>query len=79
MEDVNDNTPIFKNHQPSVTVREDAPPGVIATLEATDADEGAYGQVIYHLQESDDDRHLFSVSTTGGKAVLRLVGMPKKL
>lgn len=75
VEDVNDNTPTFKTHQPSLAIQEDAAPGIIATLEATDADEGAYGQVIYHLQESDSDKHLFSISTVGGKAVLRLIGM----
>lgn len=55
-------------------VREDAQPGVIATLEATDADEGAYGQVVYHLQEVEADVPKFSISTQGGKAVVRLVG-----
>ncbi|KAJ8962164.1 hypothetical protein NQ318_018121 [Aromia moschata] len=53
VEDINDNTPVFKNYQPSITIREDAEPGTIATLEATDADEGPYGQVVYHLQEID--------------------------
>ncbi|RZC35307.1 cadherin-23 [Asbolus verrucosus] len=73
VEDVNDNTPIFTSHQSSITLREDAAPGVIATLEATDADEGAYGQVVYHLQV-DNENSLFSVSTAGGKAIVRLVG-----
>ncbi|CAH0553788.1 unnamed protein product, partial [Brassicogethes aeneus] len=72
VEDVNDNIPIFKNHQPSVMVREDESTGPIATLEATDADEGAYGQVVYHLGETDD-APLFSVSTVGEKAVVRLI------
>lgn len=74
VEDVNDNTPIFNPYQPSVSIREDAPPGVIAALEATDADEGPYGQVIYHLQEVGADRHLFTISTVGGKAVIKLIG-----
>ncbi|XP_015840656.1 cadherin-23 isoform X2 [Tribolium castaneum] len=74
VEDVNDNTPIFTSHQSSITLREDAAPGVIATLEATDLDEGAYGQVVYQLQEVDTKESLFSVSTAGGKAIVRLVG-----
>ncbi|KAJ3665071.1 hypothetical protein Zmor_000585 [Zophobas morio] len=74
VEDVNDNTPIFTSHQSSIVLREDATPGVIATLEATDADEGAYGQVVYHLREDDGESTLFSVSTAGGKAIVRLVG-----
>ncbi|KAJ8972931.1 hypothetical protein NQ317_011741 [Molorchus minor] len=74
VEDINDNTPIFKNHQPSITLREDAEPGTIATLEATDADEGPYGQVVYHLQDVDAEKNLFAVSTVGDKAVVRLIG-----
>jgi cadherin 23 len=77
VEDVNDNTPIFTSHQSSIVLREDAAPGVIATLYATDADEGAYGQVVYHLQEADAESLLFSVSTAGGKAIVRLVGKYK--
>lgn len=74
VEDVNDNTPIFKPYQPSITLREDAAPGVIATLIATDADEGAYGQVVYHMQEVDATASRFSISTYGGKGVVRLTG-----
>lgn len=74
VEDVNDNTPIFKPYQPSVVIPEDAPPGIVAVLHATDADEGAYGQVVYHLQEVDSKESQFSISTVGGKAVIRLVG-----
>ncbi|XP_058798620.1 cadherin-23 isoform X2 [Phymastichus coffea] len=74
VEDTNDNVPLFKSHPTSLTVREDAHPGVLATVEATDLDEGAHGQVVYHLQESDGDNELFSVSTVNGKGVIRLIG-----
>ncbi|KAL3277671.1 hypothetical protein HHI36_013017 [Cryptolaemus montrouzieri] len=75
VEDVNDNVPTFKSYQPSISLREDASPGVIATLEATDDDEGPYGQVVYYLQEQEDnDRELFSLVTSGGKAIVKLVG-----
>lgn len=74
VEDVNDNTPIFSHYQPSVSIKEDASPGVIASLEATDADEGPYGQVIYHLQEVGADKHLFAISTIAGKAIIKLIG-----
>ncbi|KAK9884479.1 hypothetical protein WA026_007322 [Henosepilachna vigintioctopunctata] len=75
VEDVNDNTPTFKSYQPSIILREDASPGVIATLEATDEDEGPYGQVVYHLQEQEDDQEeLFSLTTSGGKAIVKLIG-----
>lgn len=42
---MNDNEPVFKPYPSAITVKEDAPPGVLATVEATDLDEGAYGQV----------------------------------
>lgn len=74
MEDVNDNIPVFKPYQSTITLREDAQPAVIATLQATDADEGAYGQVVYHLQEFDSEKPAFSVSTTSGKGIVRLIG-----
>lgn len=45
MDDVNDNEPIFKPYQSSISVREDSQPDILTTVEATDADEGPYGQV----------------------------------
>lgn len=45
VEDINDNEPIFKPYQSALEVPEDSPPGILTTLEATDLDEGAYGQV----------------------------------
>lgn len=45
VEDVNDNEPIFKPYPSAITVKEDASPGILTTVEATDLDEGAYGQV----------------------------------
>ncbi|GLV38052.1 Cadherin 88C [Carabus blaptoides fortunei] len=75
VEDVNDNTPVFLSYQPSINLREDAQHGVIAALEATDADEGAYGQVVYQLEELDAGaKKLFSISTVGGRGVIRLIG-----
>lgn len=50
VEDVNDNIPIFLPYTPTITIREDASPGIITALEAKDLDEGAYGQVLYYLQ-----------------------------
>lgn len=74
VEDINDNVPVFKPHPTSITIREGAGPGILTTLEATDLDEGAHGQVVYHLQELDGDNDVFSVATVNGKAVVRLVG-----
>ncbi|XP_076057455.1 cadherin 88C isoform X2 [Oratosquilla oratoria] len=75
IEDINDNEPIFKPHENSVTVFENSPPKVLTTLEATDEDEGPFGQVIYKLDPtSTTEADKFSVSTVEGKGVLRLVG-----
>nr|CAH7720091.1 unnamed protein product [Callosobruchus chinensis] len=73
VEDVNDNAPIFQPYPPTISLPEDTPPGVVATLSATDADLGPYGQVVYYLQPEGDER-LFGVSTVGEKAVIKLLG-----
>ncbi|XP_026315340.1 cadherin-23 [Hyposmocoma kahamanoa] len=73
VEDVNDNEPIFKPYPSAITVKEGAPPSVLTTVEATDLDEGAYGQVLYHLQEIDGDVENFAVQTVNGKGVIRLI------
>lgn len=73
VEDINDNAPVFGPYQATLEVAEDSAPGVLTTLEATDADEGAYGQVVYYLQELDGDNGVFSISTQGGRGVVRLV------
>ncbi|KAG5330839.1 CAD86 protein, partial [Acromyrmex heyeri] len=74
VEDINDNVPIFRPHPTSLTLREDSRPGILTTVEATDADLGAHGQVVYYLQELDGDNSVFSISTVNGKGVIRLVG-----
>lgn len=74
VEDVNDNEPIFKPFQSALEVPENSSPGVLTTVEATDRDEGAYGQVVYYLQELDGDDDIFTISTVQGKGVIRLVG-----
>lgn len=74
VEDINDNVPIFRPHPTSLTLREDSRPSVLTTVEATDADLGAHGQVVYYLQELDGDNNIFSISTINGKGVIRLIG-----
>ncbi|XP_033232779.1 cadherin-23 [Drosophila pseudoobscura] len=72
VEDINDNVPTFLPYQNAIEIPEGSGPGVVSTLEATDADEGAYGQVVYYLQELDGDNDVFSIATNQGKGVLRL-------
>jgi len=74
VEDINDNVPIFRPHPTSLTLREDSRPGILITVEATDADLGAHGQVVYYLQELDGDNNVFNISTVNGRGVIRLVG-----
>ncbi|XP_069185641.1 cadherin-23 isoform X4 [Procambarus clarkii] len=75
VEDINDNEPIFRPYESSLAVDENAPPQVLATLLATDQDEGPFGQVIYRLEaDSESDAEKFTVNTVDGKGVLRLVG-----
>lgn len=74
VEDINDNVPIFRPHPTTLTVRENSGPGVLTTVEATDADEGAHGQVVYYIQELDGDNDMFSITTVNGKGVIRLIG-----
>ena len=47
--DVNDNRPVFQPFANTLMLRENAPPAVILTVEATDRDQGVYGQVPYSL------------------------------
>ncbi|XP_026823897.1 uncharacterized protein LOC105277425 isoform X1 [Ooceraea biroi] len=74
VEDINDNVPIFRPHPTSLTLREDSRPGTLITVEATDTDLGAHGQVVYYLQELDGDNNVFNISTVNGRGVIRLVG-----
>lgn len=72
VEDVNDSEPVFSTFPSAVEVAENSSPGVLMTVEATDRDEGAYGQVVYYLEELDGDSETFSISTTQGKGIIRM-------
>ncbi|CAB0015650.1 unnamed protein product [Nesidiocoris tenuis] len=74
VEDVNDNEPVFKPYRSTITVAEDSGPGILTTLEATDADEGPYGQVKYTLADQDNEENLFTVTTANGKGLIKLIG-----
>uniref|UniRef100_A0A1A9WMM0 Cadherin domain-containing protein n=1 Tax=Glossina brevipalpis TaxID=37001 RepID=A0A1A9WMM0_9MUSC len=74
VEDINDNSPIFLPYQSTIEIPENSQPGILTTVEAIDADEGAYGQVVYYLQVLEDDNDVFAISTYQGKGILRLTG-----
>ncbi|KAG1683802.1 Cadherin-23 [Nymphon striatum] len=71
--DINDNEPVFKPFQSTITISENMPPAVIETIEAVDRDEGPFGQVIYKLEDTDDILEKFSIKTVQGKGVIRLL------
>ncbi|CAG7830108.1 unnamed protein product [Allacma fusca] len=74
VEDVNDNTPIFASYQATIKVPENSDvPKILTTLEATDRDDGPYGQVVYKIQTEVGDESLFSISTVNGQGVLKLL------
>ncbi|XP_028816714.1 protocadherin alpha-3-like [Denticeps clupeoides] len=55
--DINDNAPVFGRALYKTSIAENAPLGkTIATVNATDADEGSNGEVVYSISEGDQDR-----------------------
>lgn len=72
VEDVNDSEPVFSSFPSAIEVPENGNPGILLTVEATDRDEGTYGQVVYYLEELDGENDAFSISTSQGKGTIRL-------
>ena len=65
--DVNDNPPVFQQSPYSVTLREDAPQGVIVSLVATDADEpNMPNSMLTFSIESGNDAGKFSLNDVTG-------------
>ncbi|CAG5132579.1 unnamed protein product, partial [Candidula unifasciata] len=63
--DVNDNSPQFPDQPRAFNVSEDAPLGhVIATITATDADSGDFGQIVFSLEDNGLDG-TFNISEQG--------------
>lgn len=67
--DTNDNLPVFTQQMYEVNLLENSPLGtVIVTVSATDADEGANGEVIYDFNRiSEKAAGLFSVDKSSGE------------
>ncbi|CAG2110523.1 unnamed protein product, partial [Medioppia subpectinata] len=78
VEDINDNTPIFRPYRTALSLSETSKPGVIIeTIEAFDSDEGRFGQVLYELMDNDNQESshtstTFSIETIEGKGVISL-------
>uniref|UniRef100_A0AAR2LP10 Cadherin domain-containing protein n=1 Tax=Pygocentrus nattereri TaxID=42514 RepID=A0AAR2LP10_PYGNA len=70
--DANDNSPVFSQTVYKVSLREDSPVGTtVTTVSATDADEGANGQVTYQFGRlSGDVLKLFNLESQTGRLIL---------
>ncbi|XP_066506579.1 protocadherin gamma-A11-like [Hoplias malabaricus] len=70
--DANDNSPVFNQPVYKVSLREDSPVGTtVATVTATDADEGANGHVTYQFGHlSGDVLKLFALDSETGNLIL---------
>ena len=63
--DINDNTPVFQPHPTQYSVEENSPNGtLVATITATDADSGSFGEIFYSMQVTNDDNSLTIDSKT---------------
>ncbi|XP_073342640.1 protocadherin gamma-A6 [Pagrus major] len=73
--DANDNVPVFSQRVYKVSVPENSPIGtVIATLNATDLDEGVYGEITYSFSHlSDKMGGVFEINPLSGE--VRVAGL----
>uniref|UniRef100_A0A3Q3M5D5 Cadherin domain-containing protein n=1 Tax=Labrus bergylta TaxID=56723 RepID=A0A3Q3M5D5_9LABR len=67
--DVNDNAPVFTQPTYKATVTENSPKGtVVATVTASDADQGSNGKITYSITNTlDDIRKVFQVNEENGE------------
>ncbi|XP_015832210.3 protocadherin beta-16 [Nothobranchius furzeri] len=70
--DVNDNAPVFTQKTYKATVTENSPKGtVVATVTASDADEGSNSKITYSITNTlDDVRKIFIVNRENGEISL---------
>uniref|UniRef100_A0A3Q3JPE5 Cadherin domain-containing protein n=1 Tax=Monopterus albus TaxID=43700 RepID=A0A3Q3JPE5_MONAL len=70
--DANDNAPVFTQPVYKATVTENSPKGtIVATVTASDADEGSNSKITYSITNSvDDDRKLFEINEEHGDVSL---------
>ncbi|NXA15036.1 PCDBG protein, partial [Sapayoa aenigma] len=74
--DANDNVPVFEREIHKVRLAENSPIGqLVVRVEATDPDEGSYGEVHYSFtQTSERSRQLFQLNPATGE--IRVAGNP---
>ncbi|XP_041846842.1 protocadherin gamma-A2-like [Melanotaenia boesemani] len=70
--DANDNAPVFTQQTYKANVAENSPKGtVVATVTASDADQGSYGKITYSITNAvDEDKNLFEINNENGEITL---------
>uniref|UniRef100_A0A3Q3QWT6 Cadherin domain-containing protein n=1 Tax=Monopterus albus TaxID=43700 RepID=A0A3Q3QWT6_MONAL len=70
--DANDNAPVFTQPVYKATVTENSPKGtIVATVTASDADEGSNGKITYSIKNTlDDVRKLFNINKENGEVTV---------
>ncbi|XP_041846843.1 protocadherin beta-16-like [Melanotaenia boesemani] len=70
--DANDNAPVFTQQTYKATVIENSSKGtVVATVTASDADQGSYGKITYSITNTlDDVRKVFEINKETGEVTL---------
>uniref|UniRef100_A0A669CPH2 Cadherin domain-containing protein n=1 Tax=Oreochromis niloticus TaxID=8128 RepID=A0A669CPH2_ORENI len=70
--DVNDNAPVFTQQTYKATVTENSPKGtVVATVTASDADQGSNSKITYSITNKVDDvRKVFNINKENGQVTL---------
>ncbi|XP_053092845.1 protocadherin alpha-3 isoform X2 [Pangasianodon hypophthalmus] len=75
VQDVNDNAPVFNKSLYKMRVVENAPIGtVVINLNATDADEGVNGEIVYSLVNQDSEEKssgIFSIDSLSGEITVQ--------
>ncbi|XP_056094097.1 protocadherin beta-16-like isoform X11 [Rhinichthys klamathensis goyatoka] len=72
--DANDNSPVFTQSVYKATVTENSPKGtIVATVSASDQDQGVNSEIIYTITNTNDVRSKFEINDTDGK--VRLIGL----
>ncbi|XP_061581357.1 protocadherin beta-16-like [Cololabis saira] len=69
--DANDNAPVFTQRIYKTTVTENSPKGtVVATVTASDADEGLNSKITYSITNAEDEGKLFEMNKENGELTL---------
>ncbi|KAM7417670.1 hypothetical protein PAMA_017357 [Pampus argenteus] len=73
--DINDNIPIFSESLYKTRIAENTPPGtIVIAVNATDADEGLNGEIVYSLRSKDQDHVLDIFEIESQTGVIKIKG-----